>query len=162
MSIRSRLARLEKATPPLPVVDRNEQSAKRMIDLFWDIACATPLTEEEGCRIQAALDETNQTFQRCPYMLWFRALREGWCRLPEMSPAIARDVLLAFIHPAHVYAYSAAMVCNECGMLVPRNMAVCPICGGSEKDRSWAHQSNVRARWLGLDRHLNAPRSAAG
>jgi hypothetical protein len=73
-----------------------------------------------------------------PYATWCRTLRDGGCRIPPVvTPAIMRDVMMAFAESSTGDAGLAALVCNACGMFLPRDFGPCPICGGDRKDRNW-------------------------
>jgi hypothetical protein len=141
-------------------------------DMLHSAAPAITNNEEVDRIAVAVRDESS----RSPYTRWVEALCSGYCRLPEMSPAVAREMLLAFLEPA-TWDYLSGldeMVCDGCGMLLPRNFGPCPVCGchwkgnveelgetyPNVKDRSWPWLSRSAARWLHLDRHLNAPESS--
>jgi hypothetical protein len=153
VNILARVARLEEAIPPPPPPSREERSVEVVLHLFFDVILSAPFTDEEAGRVLAALQIEPDSAS--PFYNVLRAIRNGWCRVPEMAPATMRDVVLAMIDrpPAAL----PAMTCNGCGMLAPRCDDPCLVCGADKKDRIWPWMSSRTARWLQLDRHLKAP-----
>ena len=95
MSLKSRVARLEKRMPPPPPPPegcdpRIKQFKKRLQQVENRLVClvdnALPLlTEAERGLVEAALRQW-ETEQKGPYSHWFHDLASGICRLPELPP----------------------------------------------------------------------------
>ena len=92
MNLRGRVDRLDKTIPPLPEPKPEDRAANGLIGLLFDAlidaAHAEAFTDEEADRVRDALKKEGSL---CPYEPWFRALREGWCRLPETLGSRSRD-----------------------------------------------------------------------
>ena len=161
MTLRNRIEQLDKIVPPLPEPKPEVRASAALVDLLLDAidAAASEFSDDEAARVNAAMAEPDD--YRNPYVARIRTLRKGDCRIPEVTPAIMRDVMLGFAEPRGDRQL-AAMVCNECGMFLPRDVGACPICGTGKRDdgiwdRHWLWLARGTAHWLGLDRHLNAP-----
>jgi hypothetical protein len=131
MTFRARVEKLDKIIPPLPVPKPEDRAAEDLVDLLFDAMKAVQFTDEEEARVDASFAEPDK--HRNPYRVWVRALREGWCRLPEVTPAIMREIMLAFAVPPTWDHCAMALVCNACGMLLPRDIGPCPICGTGKR-----------------------------
>jgi hypothetical protein len=72
-----------------------------------------------------------------------------------------REVMLAYAdQPAN---NCPSIVCNGCGMLMPSGFGPCPVCRTGKGpdgiwDRNWPWLAHGTARWLGMDRHRDAPK----
>jgi hypothetical protein len=156
VNLRGRLDRLDKLIPPLPEPSKEQRSAEGLAAMLFEAIETASLTDEEAAKVSASL---RAEVDRGPYAEWFRALREGWCRIPEVTPAAMRAVMLAYADQPT--SNSPALVCNGCGMFLPRDFGPCPVCR-TEKDRNWPWLARGTARWTHLDRHLNASERVAG
>jgi hypothetical protein len=103
--------------PPLPEDKERRQRVKRQFARLADLleAAAALMSEEQGQRVLAALDLFNDR-QDGPYADWFRDLARGRCRLPDMTPAAMKAVLLAWLSPE---CDCFARVCRQCGLEYP-------------------------------------------
>ena len=183
MKLHTRLDRLEQRLPP-PPDDREEQRRwNRIASRFMrqtDRALALA-TETEQKQVAEALNDF-VTQNRGPLARWLGDLREGRCRLPELSPEVMKAALLAWFHPDIDYS----KVCNHCGLEypdlkappmnewrvlpgkvpqegpppwydLPRVFDVCPGCGASTYDITWSHLTEGRdLPWKSLDCWLGA------
>jgi hypothetical protein len=117
MPVRTRLERLERQLPPPSPPTREDRQEQRrwgrlVHRLFSLLSQVEPLLNEaEQPLVNEAL-EAYVTDQSGALSHWLRDLREGRCRLPELSPETMKQVLLSFFHPA----CGDPMVCNQCGL----------------------------------------------
>jgi hypothetical protein len=182
MRIRHRLERLERRLPgpPPPTPDQLRrqqrwiQITKRFTRLLRQ---AEPLLNEVENQLVAEALEAYVSHQDGALKHWLWNLREGCCRLPELSAEAMRQVLLNLFHPDS----GDPKVCNQCGLECarynyhvmsrhydppdkerwaelarqyswPRSFENCPGCGGSNRDISWPHQTEgVDHPWKTLD-----------
>lgn len=155
MNLRGRVAALDKIIPPLPVPKPEDMAGDALVALLFEAMEAVALTDEEADRVLPIVQAEDY---RNPLVAWAEAIRKGRCRVPEISPAVIGEIMLAYA----ALSRPEAMVCNACGMLLPREFGPCPICGGEQANRSRPGSSSS-ARWLGMDRHvgaiISAPRS---
>jgi hypothetical protein len=163
ITFRSRVDKLDKIIPPLPVPSKDQNSADGIIDLLHETmeSAMSGFSEEDAACVAVSLRTiTDENVDRSPYGVWWRALREGWCRFPDVTPTAVRDVMLAYAdQPAS--SSPSSIVCNSCGMLLPRDFGPCPVCGTGKRndgiwDRNWPSLARGTARWTNLDRHLDA------
>jgi hypothetical protein len=183
MPVRSRLERLEQKLPPprppspesLRQVRRWKKLAGRLQELMKQ---ADPLlTEDERALLDSFLESTEEG-RRTPFDHWLFHLREGWCRLPELTPQTMKVLLLSWFAPG-LNSYTS--VCNQCGLEYPTLQAPpigtwkllpgkiphkdpppwydlpaifksCPHCGASTYDITYTHQTRDQTLpWMELD-----------
>jgi hypothetical protein len=174
-TLRRRLARLE-ALRPVPAAD------ERLREQRWQAICerweallnaAEPLLSEDEWRSVHEAIEQLCNEDRGPYAHWLRDLEHGWSRLPEMSAAAMKELLLAWLSPAA----NSGIVCNRCGLERPYCMGLppprpgappgeeyfswrefevpCPGCGNADHDFNWAHLTERRYyAWKELDGYM--------
>jgi hypothetical protein len=91
-----------------------------------------------------------------PYVCWLQHLQNGWCRLPKLSPAAMKELVVAWSSPA----VSSGVVCQSCGVEYPHLnyqpvFAACPGCASREWD--WAHLIEGYDRaWKKLDGYVGS------
>jgi hypothetical protein len=169
MSLRHRVARLERLHPPPPPPTQEEllrpKRWKQITDrLVGIIEQAAPLLNE------AQQAQVSQGFEpidvKCdgPYGKWLNDLLEARCRLPELAPEAGKDLLLAWLSPEA----EGGTVCRQCGLEYPQHrhppmrewkllpgktpmegpppwydlpefFRACPNCGASRYDMDWPH-----------------------
>jgi hypothetical protein len=156
---KQRLARLEQKAPPPPPpqspasqerVDRDFARLNRMVE-----AALALMSPEEVARVEQAVAQWN-AIEPCPLDGWFNHLAEGKCALPEVTPEVMRELLLAWLSPE---CEDHGRVCVRCGLEYPRHrtpplsawpmrpgqgpqqrpvtdfFAACPGCGASTRPR---------------------------
>jgi hypothetical protein len=181
MTLRSRVDRVERqlrAPPALAprdrqLVRRRRAVARRLSDL---VRGATALMgESEGRRVNDAL-ESYLSGTRAPLDRWLDDLHAGHCRLPALTPAVMKELLLAWLHRL----VGQPMVCDQCGLEYPRLRRpglpaaprlvdplppasafgyqvarlfdACPACGASRYDTTWPHcTAGKELPWQSLD-----------
>jgi hypothetical protein len=163
MKLKSRLERLEQRLPPPPLEDREDQQRWRpisrrfgkLLESAWSLMSADERQHFEQA-VEAVPDVT-----RGPLGRWLLDLRDGRCRLPELSPPAMKDLLLGWLHPEA----GQPMVCNGCGLEYPRRKRpphagipvagffdACPGCGASRYDTSWPDRTpSLDLPWKALD-----------
>jgi hypothetical protein len=140
------------------------------------------MSESERQQFNEALD-AYQNGTRGPLDRWLDDLHAGRCRLPKLSPAMMKELVLAWLHPL----VGQPMVCNQCGLeyprlrrpgspgtagvvdplppactssyQFPRLFDSCPTCGASRYDTSWPTcTSGKDLPWKALDGWTGASR----
>jgi hypothetical protein len=66
-----------------------------------------------------------------------------------------REIMLAYAD-APGSSLLESLVCDACGMFLPRDFGPCPICGGDKRDRNWPWLARGSARWMEMERHVGA------
>jgi hypothetical protein len=177
-----RLAALEDlcppAPPPSPEIRLRQRRWEEVVDR-WDLLLhsALPLlTDAEQEQVGGAVAQLGQD-RTGPYRDWLQHLAEGWCRLPELSPATMKDLLLAWLS----LEADGSMVCRGCGLEYPRHkypplsqwkllpgkwpqvgpppwydlpefFPACPGCGSSRFEIDWPTSTPQHQRsWKDLD-----------
>jgi len=164
MKLKHRLQRLADKLPP-PAPDRTEahQRWKEVLARFCRLVeQATDLVseEEELAVLPALCALTAGPVLSGPYACWFRDLRDGWCRLPEIPAAVMKELLLAWLVPG----VSGGLTCRNCGLEYPHQnhrplLAACPGCASVEWD--WTHLvRDYDSAWKSLDGYAGDPRHA--
>jgi hypothetical protein len=102
MRLQRRLARLEQRWPapaPPPPEDRLWQerleSVVQRMELLVNQADEL-MTDPEREQVRLAVEQLMDNFGG-PYADWVRHLRAGWCRLPELQPAVMKNLLLTWL-----------------------------------------------------------------
>jgi rubredoxin len=133
------------------------------------------MTHAEREQVRLALEQAVTNFGS-PYAEWLKHLREGKCRLPELTTAAMKDVLLAWLAPEA----NGGMVCRQCGLEyaqhknpplseykllpgkrpfegpppwydLPYLFESCPGCGVSRHEVDWWFQTFYDLPWKRLD-----------
>jgi hypothetical protein len=179
MGLRQRLARVERLLPPAPPEDRARQRQWEKVFARWErlLGAAVPLlSTAERPQVEGAVAQLADA-PHGPYAAWLRDLSEGRCRLPELAPAVMRELLLAWLSPQA----DGGMVCRRCGLEYPRHRSpplsewkllpgrkplegpppwydlpelfrTCPGCGASRYDIDWPHLTREgHPPWKDLD-----------
>jgi hypothetical protein len=179
MRLTRRLERLERLCPPPPPDRRqNMEGWHRALRRWIQRLCEALLlaAEDDQERIRAALRPLRESFQG-PYAAWLRDLRQGRCRMPELTPAVMKDLLLTWLSPEA----DGGMVCRACGLEYPQHrrpplsmwkllpgkrpmegpppwydlpefFTSCPHCGASRFETDWPHHVPEHDRpWKRLD-----------
>jgi hypothetical protein len=176
MKMNRRVERLEHSLPPA-ADDRWQQCWDAVVDRFAQLVLdAEPLlVGDEQQRVGAALGQL--VAERIgPLSAWLWHLREGWCRLPELSLPAMKDLLVAWVSPEA----AGSRVCNRCGLDYPKHQTpmtrwqllpgkqyrvgpppwfdlpdfftACPSCGNSVFDVDSPHRTERTAHaWKELD-----------
>jgi hypothetical protein len=115
---RRRLERLEEKPPPPPPPGQ-AQRQRRWLEVFrrWIslVRSAEPLvSDDEGDRVAPALAQLADDW-RGPYARWLGDLADGRCRLPQLTPAAMKALLLAWLSDEVDFA----CVCTSCGLEYP-------------------------------------------
>jgi hypothetical protein len=90
------------------------------------------------------------------YGCWLRNLEHGWSRMPKLSAAAMKELVVAWSSPG----VSGAVVCKNCGVEYPHLnyrpvLAGCPGCASREWD--WAHLVEGYDRaWKELDGYVGS------
>jgi hypothetical protein len=182
MRLRSRVVRLERFLPPRPASaaeDLKRQRRWHQVVDRWErlLRGAEPLLsaaeqEHVDLALKALVDNCGG-----PCADWLRDLRDGWCRLPELSPKAMKELLLAWLSPQA----DGGQVCCRCGLEYPRHQipplrawkllpgkkplegpppwydlpmlfSVCPGCGAASADFDWPHRTReCRRAWMDED-----------
>jgi hypothetical protein len=182
--IQHRIARLERLAPPLPPAEDLRRKRFGKVLNRWMRLCraAGPLlTPEEDQCVGQALERLANELEG-PFAVWMCDLRDGRCRLPELTPAAMRSLLVAWLSPE----VDGGMVCNGCGLEYPRHKAppmgqwkllpgkkpqegpppwydlpeffpLCPHCSASRFDVDWPHLVDQHTHaWRELDGYVGA------
>jgi hypothetical protein len=140
------------------------------------------LTKAEWEQVDQAMEQLTEEWSG-PYSTWLQHLGLGWRRLPELSPAVMKDLLLAWLSPAA----KEGMVCRHCGLEYPYHETPpvsewkllpdrqphvgpppwydlpvffrdCPGCGGSSDEIDWPHLTEQHDRaWKNMDGYAGGP-----
>ena len=164
-----RLVRLEQLWPaPPPPSKEDLRRKKRWISVVQRFGrllgqAAKLMTVSEQERVGLDLDQIVTGFSG-PFANWLTNLREGMCRLPELTSSAMKEVLLALLSPEA----DQGMVCRQCGLEYPQHkdpplsqwkllpgrqpmegpspwydlpylFAACPGCGASRDEVDWPH-----------------------
>jgi hypothetical protein len=185
MKWQRRLARLEQIWPaPPPPSKEDLQRQKRWISVVQRLGrllgqADKLMTGLERKRVGLALDHIVNGFSG-PFANWFTNLRDGSCRLPELTPSAMKDLLLAWISPEA----DRGMVCRQCGLEYPKHkypplsqwkllpgkrpmegpppwydlpylFAACPGCGAARDEIDWPHLMGARSySWQQCDGYV--------
>jgi hypothetical protein len=182
MRLQRRVARLEQLLPATqalmpddPLREKRLQFVSQRMDRL--VARAEELmSAAEREQVRLASEQLRDNFDG-PYGDWLSHLREGMCRLPDVSPAAMKDLLLAWLKPEA----DRGMVCNQCGLEypqhrspplseyrllpgktpfegpppwydMPRLFPACPGCGASCNDTDWPHRTwECHRSWKDID-----------
>jgi hypothetical protein len=190
-TLRARVAALEERCPPLPPSPSKAAEGRwrrrlclvdgRLVQLLD--AAEQLLTDEERRQVQEALRQWQEQ-RGGAYATWFKDLALGGCRLPELAPAVMKELLLAWLSPLCELAY----VCQRCGLEYPRHAApsrwqgppdtmglqaappqyevlacfsACPGCAAPTQEIDWAHLPRPRRPWMNLDGYAAPPSASA-
>lgn len=189
MSLKRRVIRLEQRLPPLPPKeDHQRQQQWHEVLRRWEAlyeAALPLLADDDRERVHQVVAQLAEEFTGS-YAEWLRHLDNGWCRLPELPPAVMKELLVTWCSPA----VDGSMVCNRCGLEYPRHKSLplsewkllpgkrpqeepppwyelpeffpaCPCCGNSRFDISWPQRPVESSHpWQALDGYVQAGRSA--
>jgi hypothetical protein len=165
MSLRHRLARLERKHPPPPPPPSPEELLRErrweeiMDRLTKIILAALPLlAEDQQEQVVRALEQLANSLEG-PLGTWHLHLSRGWSRLPEVTPEVGKMLLLTWLSPD----VEGSSVCRQCGLeyatrrqpplslwyaypgkgppegVKPEFFEKCPSCGASRLDMDWPH-----------------------
>ena len=161
MKLKRRVERLEERLPPLSPDDASAQKRwEEVVARFFRLLeqAAELLGPDEEAAVEHALRIlTEDPVWSGPYACWLQDLRDGWCRLPDLPPAVMKDLLLAWLTPG----VTGGVTCKDCGLEYPHVnyrplLAACPGCASPEWD--WAHLVRDYDRaWKALDGYAGAP-----
>jgi hypothetical protein len=117
MTLRTRVVRLESVlpSPPLPTPEQRQRLRRwgRIVTrLTRQLHQAEPLLNEVEQKLVSDALEAYLADQSGALNQWMRHLREGDCRLPELSAEAMKQVVMSFFHSAG----GDLMVCNQCGL----------------------------------------------
>jgi hypothetical protein len=177
MSLRHRLARLERKHPPPPPPSPEELLQERRWEEIWDrltkiiLAALELLTEDQQEQVVRALEQLANSFQG-PFGTWHLHLSRGWCRLPKLTPEVGKMLLLTWLSPD----VEGSSVCQQCGLeyatrrqpplslwyaypakgppdgVKPEFFENCPNCGASRREADCPHRVPEFDRpWMKLD-----------
>ena len=128
MSVRTRVARMERhfppPAPPSPEELQRESCWKKIERRLIALVRESDklLTEAESARI-SAVEKDYKDDRNIPLGSWLRDLQLGRSRLPKLTAPVMKAVLLSWYHPA---LDSFSLVCNQCGLQYPRLKALPP------------------------------------
>ena len=167
MRLQRRIERLERLRPPPPPPEDDQRlRRKRRVLKRWKrlARAALPLLPDDlGEGLPEAIRRLKEN-NGGPIGIWLRHLFRGWCRLPELAPAVMKDLLLAWVSPDA----DGSVVCNACGLEYPQHrrpplhewkllpgrrpnegtppwfdlpefFRSCPHCGASSIEMDWPH-----------------------
>jgi rubredoxin len=181
MRLQRRVARLEKrwlANPPVPPEDGSREERWESVVTRLDRLVRQAdelLTDAEREQVRHAIQQLGDGLGG-PYADWLKHLREGMCRLPDLTPAVMKDFLLAWLAPEA----NGGMVCRQCGLEYPQHKSpplsewkllpgkrpfegpppwydlpylfeACPSCGASRHEVDWWFQTFYDLPWKQLD-----------
>jgi rubredoxin len=185
MRLRRRIEHLERLRPPPAPDDGQGWERKRRVLRRWVqlVDVAVPLVpDQQRGRVQEALEQLRADYGG-PYRTWLIDLCDGCCRLPELAPAVMKDLLLAWLSPDA----DGAVVCKACGLEyphhrpspqnasrvlpgrspvegappwydVPEFFESCPHCGASRHEMDWPHLVPMHDHpWKRLDGYAGEP-----
>jgi hypothetical protein len=140
------------------------------------IAALPLLTEDQQEQVVRAFEQVGDLFEG-PFGTWHSHLSRGWCRMPELSPEVGKELLLAWLSPQ----VDGSMVCGQCGLEYPKHrhppmsewrvlpckiplqgpppwydlpefFQACPNCHASRFEADWPHLVRDLDRpWMKLD-----------
>jgi hypothetical protein len=117
-----RLAGLERRCPPPAAPPRADRARPRrwegVLDRFERLL-GQALSLRHGPDQERVVAAVGQLVPGLggPYGGWLRGLRDGWSRLPQLPPAVMRDLLLAWLSPEA----DGGLVCRSCSLEYPRH-----------------------------------------
>jgi hypothetical protein len=134
------------------------------------------MTEDQQEQVVGASEQVGDLFEG-PFGTWRLHLSRGWCRLPELTPEVGKELLLAWLSPE----VDGGMVCRQCGLEYPKHrhppisdwrvlpgkiplqgpppwydlpefFQTCPNCGASRFEMDWPHLMRDKYYlWMELD-----------
>jgi hypothetical protein len=182
MRLQRRVARLERLWPaPPPPLPEDNLRKKRWASVAHRFVLLARQAGELMCdaereQVRLAVKQLMDNFGG-PFAAWVRHLQDGWCRLPELQPAVMKELLLTWLRPE----VDGGMVCSQCGLEYPKHkypptsewkllpgkkpregpppwydlpqfFSACPNCGASSYDIDWPHLIRECCRpWMELD-----------
>jgi hypothetical protein len=175
MSLKRRVSRLERRLGPPPAepdpkrLRRLRQVGRRFGRLVQ--AAGELMSPEEAARVEAAF----QTFadqDKGPYSRWVADLYGGYWRLPEITPEVMKNLLLARLS-ADVHTFD--WVCLNCGLCAPprqlgasttsevhaapEGRPACLHCGAASDHGMWAIRIRERHYpWMDQDGYVEPQR----
>jgi hypothetical protein len=132
VKLQRRLARLEERVPPPdPEKELRQKRWSKIVARFFQQMeqATTLLTPDEERRVEQALKETaDGELLDGSIGIWLRDLQSGWCRLPKLSAAVMKDLVLVW----STVGVTGGVTCKCCGLEYPHRefhvlLDACPL-----------------------------------